>query len=256
MRRQVACYLSAACIATLMSLPGSAQALLVPIPGLFGTGLDDDGNVQANGAKEKHYAFHGNGSVPFTVDLLGNIIPLSSLKTRIFTQPNAGTEPSWSGNSSTSAWIGPDNPDPLLQPVGLYTYTTTFKLSPDLDPASASITAYVFGDDGITQVFLNGIATGLQNVVPGTQQSPFQVPWRFDIDSGFQKGTNTLDWVVPNTGGPTGLRVQIVSEVDQGLVFTSQAAAADVPEPSSIDLTVVGLIGLVWVRARLFRTVR
>jgi hypothetical protein len=64
MRRQVACYLSAACIATLMSLPGSAQALLVPIPGLFGTGLDDDGNVQANGAKEKQYAFHGNGSVP------------------------------------------------------------------------------------------------------------------------------------------------------------------------------------------------
>jgi hypothetical protein len=241
-------YVAVGCCGSMLLLASGAQALTVPIPDLFSTGVDANGQVLGNDQPELHYFFAGPSAVPRVPDANGNPVPISSLKIRTFTQPNPGTYTSWSGNSSTSTWIGADNPTVPDEPTGSYEYTTNFTLTPDLDPSTASITAYVFGDDGIPDVFFNGIDTGLQNFVPGTQLSPFQVPYQFDFTSGFQPGLNTIVWDITNTGGPSGLRVQIISSVEQNGFNSGGGPPGDLPEPSSVALALVGIAALAWTR--------
>src|SRR4051794_39838197 len=121
-------YVAVCCLGAFVAASGPATAgLMIPIPGLFGTGLDDGDNVLGNGDHEMHYSFADPGSAPAA----------SSHDIRVFTQINPDTPTSWSGNSDTSAWIGPDNALTRLQPAGTYFYTTTFDLTPDLDPTTA-----------------------------------------------------------------------------------------------------------------------
>jgi hypothetical protein len=228
--------------------PLPVRAAPIPIPGLFSTGVDDADVVQTDGSAESHFYIAGPADVPHELDPNGNVVALSSTDLRVFTQVNPGTEPSWSGNSDTSAWIGPVNPDLLHQPAGTYRYTLDFFLTADLDPSTAPITAYVFGDDGISDVFFNSVDTHNQDLVPGTQQSPYQVPFAFTFDSGFVDGLNTMVWQVTNSGGPSGLRVQFVSQVTQN-GFGGEPDP--VPEPGSVAILLSGIGALAWGRRRI-----
>jgi hypothetical protein len=234
---------AAMCIAgvTLFAAP-PARAVPVSIPGLYSTGVDDAGDPLPNNSPEIHYTFATVDSVPTISDGHGGLIPTSSVNIRTFTQPNSGTDSSWSGNSMTSDWIGPDNSDPLNQPAGRYYYSTTFTLGPDLDPSTARIDVYLFGDDGVADIRLNTWDTGFQDFVPGTIQSPYQVPYHFLLDQAFLPGDNLLEFRVDNSGGPSGLRVQIFSSVEQS--DFSGGTPGDIPEPASGALVLVGLLGL------------
>jgi hypothetical protein len=80
-------------------------------------------------------------------------------------------------------------------------------------------------------ILLNGISTGITSV-GFTSFTSFSIPQ----GSPFQSGLNTLDFLVRNDGGPTGLRVEM----------TGQASPAGVPDSSStLTLLCIGIGALV-----------
>ena len=120
--------------------------------------------------------------------------------------------------------FGP-NTDDLVGPGGLFTYQTTFDLS-GLDHTTASILGRWATDDQGIDILINGTATG-------NTSASFGVFTDFTINSGFIAGVNTLDFVVTNGHGPTGLRVEITN---------ANAVALD--EPYALALLGLGLLGL------------
>ncbi len=174
---------------------------------LFSTGVDDNGNLLAGGAVDPHYTAAGGAT--FVIDFPGAL--------------------GWVGNTASSQWISAD-PGAF---EGSTTFTTTFDLT-GFDPSSASISGQLSADDG-TLMFLNG------NLVLDDSFNGGNAPWSdfvpFSASSGFVSGINTITFITPNSGGPGGLQVQILS-----------AAAA--PEPGTILLLGIGVSALL-VRRKL-----
>ena len=105
----------------------------------------------------------------------------------------------WVGNSPESRWIVPAATDADGNAAaGTFDYRTTFDLS-QVDPATVTISGQWAADDSAT-IYINGASTGISVSGFGSLTS-------FTLSSGFRSGTNTLDFVVTNGGGPTGLRV-------------------------------------------------
>ncbi len=108
----------------------------------------------------------------------------------------------WIRSLAGSWWINPsgtcDN-----EPVGDYTFRQTFTLA---SSAGAMLTG-VFAADYSSCMSLNGRPA---------QCSPGWFGYRyysfFTFTTGFQVGTNTLDVVVHNDGGPTGLEIVVFIE--------------------------------------------
>jgi hypothetical protein len=195
---------------------------------LFNTGVDNLGNVQADGASESHYTLT---SVPSgTTNLIA--------RTAVGGYPI----PPWIGDNSTSAWIGPSNDAALNSAPGSYTFRTTFSLD-GLDKDTATISGRWSTDNSGLQILLN-------NVNIGSTNGGFTSFSAFNIASGsnFLAGANTLDFIVSNaqnspgdnTANPIGLRVEL-----------SGIAAAAVPEPSDLIGTVLAFGSVVLLKRRL-----
>lgn len=195
----------------------TAQA--APITGLFNTGVNNSGVLLGNNATDPHYTLV-TSSGPFA----GGLLP-GATRTLV---ADGFPIPPWVANSATSRWITPISTDGDGNgPQGNHIYRTTFDLT-GLNPATARITGQWASDNDGLGILLNGVPTG--NTIPG--EFAFQALSPFTINSGFVAGINTLDFVVLNRGGPTGLRVQ-------GIAGTADQVAA-VPEPAA-----VGVFGLV-----------
>ncbi len=168
---------------------GLGMALLCPagsvfsasIPGLFGAGVLDDRSLAPGGGADLHYSListpagtPGTAFVATAIDAL--YIP----------------------NGPNSKWLGPTpNGTPWAQPLGNYTYRLSFDLT-GLDPATASMTARCAVDDHV-YIYLNGLLV--------TNQGGCTSLDLFTVIGGFAPRINTLDFVVTNRLGPTGLRV-------------------------------------------------
>jgi hypothetical protein len=148
-----------------------------PIPGVFATGVDMDGNALAPGDLEQNYSLSGPAAPAFVIRRHG----------------------AWISPPPFSMWIGisggaSDAPD------GAYIYSLTFDLSGFI-PATAKITGSLAADDG-AEVFLNGSKVESFGF-------PFWVLDPVEITDGFLGGLNTLEIVVTNlpAGGanPSGL---------------------------------------------------
>jgi len=199
--------------AAFLMLPVAADA--VPITGLFNTGVNASGAPLANNAAELHYSLVS--------------VPSGTTSVRVATAANGFPIPPWLGDNGVSAWIGPTGAADLTGPAGNYDYRTTFQLSA-LEAAAATIDGQWSVDNTGVNILLNGVSTG-------NTANDFQAFYTLSIHSGFIAGINVLDFIVNNSGGPTGLRTQLVG-------------AIAIPEPASIVLVAMGLFGLVMARRK------
>ena len=164
----------------------------VPIPGLYNTGVDDDGLLLDDFEPDPHYemtAFPDDAFDPATA--LGG--PPS---------------PPWAENSSASRWIGPDNSPAGEGPPGEYEFTIEFDLT-DLDPTTATIMGTWSADNDGSDILLNGEPTG--NAQSGS--FPILSPFEISNEAGhsFLPGVNSLTFLVNNAGetnNPAGVRVE------------------------------------------------
>jgi hypothetical protein len=177
---------------------------------LFNTGVDSTGAVLPNGAMEQHYTLVGYAATQYPAT------------PRVATSANGFPIGPWLGDNSASAWVGPNTDGSLNGYAGAYDYQLTFSLA-GLNPATASIIGQWASDDQGTDILINGVSTGA--FVGG-----FSAFSPFSITSGFVAGTNTLDFLVYNDGGPTGLRVEM----------SGTAATSAVPETATWAMMLAG----------------
>ena len=192
----------------------SSTAIGVPIV-LHNTGLTTAGTPASAGAVDSNYAMISSsnpdypGPAVIEFDLPGGYQP----------------------DSSTAQWIGPVADGSSItgdRGQGTIIYSTSFDLT-GMNPATASITGHWITDDNGLTILINGQNSG--NAPTTVEQiAPFS------ITSGFQPGINTLDFVVFNTGGATGLFVEM--------------SGSATPEPASLSLLGFGVMGLLARRRR------
>ncbi len=163
--------------------------ILEPIPDLFNTGVDDEGNVLEDLASEPHYqlVMDPNEEGLEAIVLNSTVFPIVSGP--------------WVPNNERAKWIGvrEDNNGP----EGDYLYRITFDLSA-FDPDNVFIEGDWATDNAGGELILNGESTGIRN------QASFTAYTHFRIEEGFVPGINTLDIPLnnaPSGDNPTGLIV-------------------------------------------------
>jgi hypothetical protein len=173
---------------------GAGAAHAVPVPGLFNTGVDDNGALLGAGVADAHY------------QLIVSADPNYPGPGAVVASPIATNY--WLANSASSQWIAPAMAQGYpsggtAHPGGLYTYRLSFDLT-GFDLATVLVSWGCAMDNNGT-IKLNGALLG--GSVGG--YNPLNT---FSISSGFVAGLNHLDFQVTNfaAGGanPTGLRVQ------------------------------------------------
>lgn len=196
---------------------GSGMVSSAPITTLYNTGVNNDETVRTHGQVELHY----------------EITNATGTHTTGF--PNVRTSAGgfpvgpWIGDNSTSAWI-----DTIpASGAGTFTYRTTFDLT-GFDITTASITGQWAVDNTGLDILINGSSTGISGAGFGAFST-------LNILSGFVEGVNTLDFIGNNSGGPGGLRTELIGVAD---------LASPVPAPAAIWLIVSGFIGLFGVRRK------
>jgi hypothetical protein len=186
---------------------------------IYNTGVSDAGVPLAHGSDELHYTLE--------------VVPGGTTDVQVLTSSGGFPIGPWLGDNLTSAWMGPDTFQ-ADGPIGLYTYQTTFDLT-GLNPATAALTGQWSADNTGVSILLNGLPT-LNIPAPG-----FGGWTPFSIGPGlasFAAGTNTLQFLVENAGGPTGLRVEFFSAT------ADPVGPSAVPEPTSMLLFGTGVVAL------------
>ena len=179
-----------------ITLSGTATPLPVQkvksIPGLFNTGVDDDGNLLEAETLDPHWIleysddFDYEGPDTFTL------------------KPGFPVGP-WMEEGPDSRWIAPYPDQGTGNAPGDYLYRITFDLS-EFDHETATITGKWSSDNDGPDVLLNDESTGIKTT------SGFGGFTEFEITSGFVEGINTVDFKVNNAPpgiNPTGVRVEL-----------------------------------------------
>jgi hypothetical protein len=193
---------------------------------VFNTGVDATGTPLADGTVgDPHY--------------LLTSVPDGTTDLRVRTSIGGFPVPPWLGDDSISAWIGPNNDSIVDGSVGAFDYRTTFNLT-GFDSTTASLAGQWSVDNEGLNILINGVSTGITAAGPtgGDPTASFEQWTPFSISSGFVAGVNTVDFIVNNDGGPTGLRVEMTG------------SATETPEPASLMLLGAGLVVISKLRRR------
>jgi hypothetical protein len=180
----------------------AAQApTLNAIPGLFNTGVDNNGDPVPGGTPDPHYMLMST--------------PTGATRTKAVVGKTLNSY--WTGkleDTPKSRWIGLGENLGKNEPAGDYTYQTTFDLKGD--PNTASITGQVAADD-IVAIRFNGEPVAIRlngEKMPLTLGRDYGKLFPFKICDGFKQGSNTLEFFVHNHPlTPTGLHVQLSGTV-------------------------------------------
>ncbi len=189
----------------------SGVAAAAPITTLFSTGVDSAGNPLALGAADTHYTVNENA---------GNLA-------RVVNPPH----PLYVPNDANSQWIW-QQADGLPGSV-TRTFRTTFDLT-GFNPNDVRINGFWAVDNNGLDILLNGASTGVSLL--GSPFSNFTTLNPLSISSGFIVGVNTLEFVVQDLGPPGAFRAQL--------------SAFSIPEPGTLALFGLGLLGAVFARRR------
>lgn len=168
-----------------------------PITTLFNTGVDANGQLLAAATEDPHYTLIESADPEFAGP-------------KVFTLTAGFPVGPWLAEGPSSRWIAPRPQQGTGNAEGNYTYRTTFDLT-GFDPTKARIVGKWAVDNFGVDIVLNGTSLGLVNT------AGFGAFTDFLIESGFQAGTNTLDFIVsnaPTTPNPTGLRVEMTGTVE------------------------------------------
>jgi len=166
---------------------GTAPSAASSVPTVFSTGVDASGAVIKQGTlNDPHYTL--------------TVVPSGAPSTIQIGESSASNY--WTGAIGKSAWIGPSGGRDATQPKGSYGFKTTFDLT-GYDPTTMQISGQIAGDDQVA-IQLNSAARVTTNVSYGTTTT-----FSLSKDSGFISGINVLTFYVNNTGGATGLRVDM-----------------------------------------------
>jgi hypothetical protein len=176
------------------------------VPGLFDSGVGNNGSVLPDGGEDPHYTI--------TVNPDGPPAPAKVHDSTIFP---IVTGP-WLANSALSKWIAPQVNTVASQGEavdagagpGVYVYRTTFHLT-GYDLSTVRITGGWATDNLGVNIYVNGQPTGNTNTAQFPSLTPFTIN---SSNANFQTGQNTLEFHVQNqtvTPGYTGLRVEGLS---------------------------------------------
>lgn len=191
---------------------------------VYGTGY----NLTSNFEPDLNYVLQGGFS---------GILPAgcSNFPCTTYTMP---AFPGWYPPDAPWQWITPYSSENDNAPVGNYDYRTTFMLPSNFSSATLSgMTAM----DNSGMVYLNG---DLILTISGIHGFEALHPFSDSTRSDFLPGLNTLDFVVNNIGGPTGLLVENISGSYNG---------GSTPEPGTFLLLGSGVLGFIGVLRRRLR---
>jgi len=154
-----------------------------------GTGLNADGSLATQGGFEANWVLVQNGNDNVNDFVASNIASLD-----------------YAADTSSSQWIGPAADLHQSFPDDTYGYSTTFDLG-GLDATTAQLSGSFAGDDTV-EIFLNG------HFVVGCYSDCWVSFTSFSVSTGFVSGLNTLQAVVVNEGGATGLQLSVSGTAD------------------------------------------
>ena len=168
---------------------------LRPIPGIYGTGVDNAGKLLADGDVDPHYTMTLSPDADFPgpdAIVVTNAWPIQ-----------VGV---WLPNGPDSRWIGPSTLQGTGNAEGDYIYQTKFDLSA-YDLSQVTVAGGWAVDNAGNDILVNGTSTGLKSTGFGSLTS-----FTLTSTNGLVKGTNTIEFLVnnaPATPNPTGLRVDL-----------------------------------------------
>jgi hypothetical protein len=176
----------------------AAARLTVAVPGVFGTGLNDNGELLAAGEIDPHYTITTSPDVDFPGPDAGVVNDAWPVQSGV-----------WVLHGPDSKWIAPQGDQSVGNAPGDYVYRTTFNLT-GYDPATIQLIGAWAVDNTGTDILVNGTSTGITS-------GGFASLTPFTISSGLVAGTNVLQFLVTNAAdaanpealNPIGLRVDL-----------------------------------------------
>lgn len=154
----------------------------------FATGLGANGVALADQQVDPHW----------TVKDANNVALTTYVQTDALGYPGF-----WLAPSATSKFVSPfvDTVDPTG--MGIFTFTTTFVLGPEVVLGNVRLVARYASDNQMMAIVLNGQSIGAVN---GGGYGAFE---SVTIMTPFVAGTNTIAFTIGNSGGPTGFRAEL-----------------------------------------------
>lgn len=174
------------------SIPATLAVIYRRVPGIYGTGLNNDGTLAADSSIDLHW-------------ILGSSSDLTNAGPDAFVINQAASPVGpWLAAGPGSKWIAPQPNQNAGSAEGNYTYQTFFDLS-GVDLCTFRLAGQIAVDNTLVDIVVNGVSQG----VSGGGFTSF-LP--FTVTNGFVAGPNTVDFVInnaPTGANPTAVRVDL-----------------------------------------------